>query len=100
MRVTVEASVFIDPRFDVLAAELQCSRDSALVRMMRIWLQCTERERDRFPARLMGHLLQCEPARAARALCRAELGERAGRGQIRIRGCAGERIRIRDIRSL
>lgn len=89
MRVTVDASVFTDTRYNVLASLLRCSRDSAVVRMAAIWLLCTERERDRFRPEFLAPALRCTPSKVAEVLVGAELGELLEDGQVRIRGCAG-----------
>ena len=89
-RVTVDAAVFTDSRFDVLARELRTTRDSAVMRMIRVWVNCTDRETDRFSPRFLSPLLRCKADQVVAALCEsAQLGEALDDGTVRIRGCAG-----------
>lgn len=86
MAISVDPLAFIDVRFDALAKSLRCSRDSALVRMMRVWHMCTELETDRLSAALLGPALRCKPERAPGILEACELGEVVDDDVVRIRG--------------
>lgn len=89
VRVSIEASVWSDARYDVLAEALDIDRYSAVGRMAAVWAMCTHRETDRLKATFVGALLGVGPARAGEVLDDAELGEVTDDGQIRIRGCGG-----------
>lgn len=86
MAISVDPMAFVDVRFDALAKALRCGRDSALVRMMRVWHMCTELETDRLSSALLGPALRCKPDRVAGILEAVELGELVDEQLVRIRG--------------
>ncbi len=86
MAISVDPMAFVDVRFDALAKALRCGRDSALVRMMRVWHMCTELETDRLSTALLGSALRCKPDRVAGILEAVELGELVDGDLVRVRG--------------
>lgn len=84
----MEASVWSDPRYDMLSASLGCDRYSAVARMAFLWATCTDREADVLPMALVSVVLGVPGDTAVSALESAELGRMADDG-VQIRGCAG-----------
>lgn len=86
-RVTIEATVWSDSRYHVLAQSLGCTHYEAIGRMAAIWGECADRETDRFASVFVSVHLGCKPEDAIHALVQANLGEDMGDGVVRIRGC-------------
>lgn len=89
MRVNIEASAFLDPRFEALAMLSGWSGAyEAIGRMARLWLYCTTRETDVLAPFEVAGTLGLEPDRAAEVLVDCNLGELTEDG-IRVKGCQG-----------
>lgn len=89
VRVTIEATVWSDPRFDVLAGFLGVDKPAAIGRMAAVWGACTLRGAYSLPVVLLATLLQCATDDVARFLELSELGEAQEDGSVRIRGTKG-----------
>ena len=51
MRINVEASVLVDPRYGVLAATLQIPKPEAIGRILAVWAECYRTQRYALPGR-------------------------------------------------
>ena len=87
--VNIEAKVWGDVRFRVLAKALGCDIYSAVGRMAALWGECTERDSYYLPPDLVAMYLDIEVADVDSVLChRAGLAEATPEG-IRLRGTEG-----------
>ena len=87
-RVTIESTVWGDPRYERLAVLLDVHKYEAIGRMAHLWAWATEIEKDVVSESDLSILLGREPDVAVRALVESRLGESVD-GGVRVKGCTG-----------
>jgi hypothetical protein len=87
-RVTIESTVWGDPRYERLAVLLGVHKYEAIGRMAHIWAWATEIEKDVVMEGDLAILLGKDTDIAVRALVESRLGEVVD-GGVRVKGCTG-----------
>jgi hypothetical protein len=94
--VTLEASLWSDPRFALVASVAKVDVFSARARVARVWSACTDRESTTLPEKHVD--LFAELAGFGRAMVAAELADETPDG-LYIRGTQGRIDWLKDVRS-
>lgn len=88
-RVTIDAEVWTDPRFDVLAHRLGIDKPAVVGRMAALWGACTLKCAYSLPVPVVATVLACPYDEVVEILVASGLGEDLGDGLVRLCGTEG-----------